>query len=444
VTISVQTLDTKTDQWDNYARKHPQSNLYHLSGWKEIIEKTYSHKTYYLMAIKSGQFPDSTGLTKVKNPINTNGPVDSKIVDTDIIKSSKGYGPLAMSHECYDRSDSKLKSKHRFPSGSLVSGILPMVYIKHLLFGSNLISIPYFDLGGILADDEATEHTLLSEAIKIAHNVGAETIELRNIEPLGILRAEGSPLKYSSDFAGQAKLKAQSNIANSTNPTGAINAVTRTQKVRMTRELPDSSERLMKSFKSKLRSQIRKPLKKGLIYKVGGMELLDDFYEVFARNMRDLGSPVHTKRLMEAVLLVFPDISRVIVVYLEDRPLACSIVIGFEDTLENPWASSLREYSKLAPNMLLYWAMLEYACDNGFRYFDFGRSTPNESTFKFKKQWGAEPHPLHWHYIPVNGKPIDTTETENSKFNNAIQIWKKLPVRLTRIIGPKIRKYISL
>ena len=119
-------------------------------------------------------------------------------------------------------------------------------------------------------------------------------------------------------------------------------------------------------------------------------------------------------------------------------------MVGFRDTLENPWASSLREYSRLSPNMLLYWTMLEYACDKGFKRFDFGRSSPDEGTYKFKKQWGAKPEPLHWHYISLNGKPLQQGTSEKSKFEKAIRLWQKLPVPVTKTLGPMIRKHIGL
>ena len=139
-----------------------------------------------------------------------------------------------------------------------------------------------------------------------------------------------------------------------------------------------------------------------------------------------------------------PDFAKLIIVYRYTQPVACSLIVGFKDTLENPWASSLREYSRLSPNMFLYWTMLEYACNNGFKYFDFGRSSPDEGTYKFKEQWGATPNPLHWHYISVNGKPLDKETSEKSKFDKAIQYWQKLPVSLTNVLGPIIRKHIGL
>ena len=87
---------------------------------------------------------------------------------------------------------------------------------------------------------------------------------------------------------------------------------------------------------------------------------------------------------------------------------------------------------------------MEYACDNGFKFFDFGRSSPGEGTFKFKEQWGSKPETLHWHYIALNGKPISEDTDEKSRFDKAIQYWQKLPVPVTKVIGPMIRKHIGL
>jgi len=216
--------------------------------------------------------------------------------------------------------------------------------------------------------------------------------------------------------------------------------------MRMLCRLPKSTDILFKSFKSKLRSQIRRPLKSGLYTKIGGIELIDDFYNVFSVNMRDLGSPVHSKTLIKNVLLEFKNNAKIIVVHTKDNKfLAGSLVVGFKDTLENPWASALRKYSRLSPNMLLYWTMLEYACENGFKYFDFGRSSPEGGAYKFKRQWGAEPQPLYWYCISMPGKKASGSELHaNSKLEKAAKIWKKLPVPVTIAIGPKIRKNIGL
>ena len=281
--------------------------------------------------------------------------------------------------------------------------------------------MPFADLGGILADHEQIEMALIEQALTCKQQLKADLIELRHISPL----SQMTNINVSTEY-------------------GSFNYITKNHKARMMLELPQSSEILMNSFKAKLRSQIKRPVKEGMISKIGGIELIDDFYKVFSINMRDLGSPVHSRKLIRKVIEKFGTKSRIIVVYKERYPVACSLIIGFKDTLENPWSSALRKYSRFSPNMLLYWSMLKYACDNGFRYFDFGRSTPGEGTYKFKQQWGAKPTVLHWHYISDNGFIDETESSQKSKFDSAVRYWQKLPVSLTKIMGPNIRKYIGL
>ncbi len=349
--------DSDKERWDSYVMNHPEGTYCHLSGWKNVIEEAYAHKTYYLMAINE----------------NLHGKI---------------------------------------------SGILPLVHLKHFLFGNHLVSIPFFDLGGLLTDNQKEETALLSEAIRLGSQLGVDKIELRQTNVL-----PGAKLIMKENHSLQTK----------------------TDKVRMLLSLPDAPEILMNSFKSKLRSQINKPLKEGLHSKVGGRELLGDFYCLFSVNMRDLGSPVHSKKLLELVLKKFSEEAKLVVVYKGKQPLAGSLVFGHKTILENPWASALRDFSTLSPNMLLYWTMLEYACNQGFRVFDFGRSTPGEGTYKFKEQWGARPVPLYWHYFGLNARSLRAgASSERSRFEKAIKCWQKLPVSVTRLIGPYIRKNIGL
>jgi serine/alanine adding enzyme len=382
ITIKPYNEEHKT-LWDNYVMQHPKATLFHLIPWKNIIEKTYGHKTCYLIAI--GKTEDKITIGRYAEP------------------------------------------KPERPTVQVV-GILPLVHLKHFFFGNSLISIPFFDMGGILADNEDIEKTLLKEAIRLGKKLKADNIELRHPRRLSW---------FDSNEVQQSTENAQSATRN-------VSFVTKSHKVRMLLDLPEFSESLMKSFKSKLRSQIKKPLKEGLYPKVGGIELLEDFYKVFSINMRDLGSPVHSKTLIRNVLEEFPDHAKIVMVYKSGQAVACSMVVGFKDTLENPWASALKGYSRLSPNMLLYWSMLEHACDNGYAYFDFGRSSPDEGTYKFKKQWGTKPAPLFWHYIFLKGNPGDLGNSERSKLNNAVQYWQKLPVLVTKVIGPRIRKHIGL
>lgn len=359
--------DEKAKEWNQYVFNHSQATLYHLAEWQKIIKETYGHKTYYLIALKS--------MSDDKNEWNAK---NNKIV-----------------------------------------GILPLVHLKHFIFGNSIISIPFFDMGGMLTNNQEIEIALLKKSIDLAASLGAENIEIRN----------AYSINYNNNNLGS---KNDSVIS------------TYKGKARMILNLPESPSKMMKSFKSKLRSQIKKPIKEGLNSQIGGKELLDDFYKVFSINMRDLGSPVHSKKMFANVIKYFSRDARIIIVYKDKKPLACSIIIGFKDILENPWASALRQYSRLSPNMLLYWTMIEYAINNGFKQFDFGRSTPGEGTYKFKEQWGTKPEDLNWLYIALNHRKVHSADEKKSKFDNAIKIWQNVPVSVSKIIGPAIRKHIGL
>jgi len=209
-------------------------------------------------------------------------------------------------------------------------------------------------------------------------------------------------------------------------------------------ELPASSDDLFKSYNSKLRSQIRRPQKEGMDSIIGGIELLDNFYNVFAINMRDLGSPVHSKNLFREILNHFDQNVKIGIVNYKGQPVAAGVIICFRDIIEIPWASSLRKFNQFSPNMLLYWSFIEYACKNGYKYFDFGRSTPGEGTHKFKGQWGAKPFPMYWHNIVFNGRPAGNDESEKSRYGMAIRYWMRLPLPISNALGPLFRKHINL
>jgi serine/alanine adding enzyme len=328
--------------WDKYVMSSNIAVCYHLTAWKDIIEASFGHKTYYLLA----------------------------------------------------------EDMH-----NEIKGILPLVQLKSILFGNFMVSLPYFNYGGICADNDEIDRQLLKKAADIAAEKHAGHIEFRHTRQTG----GGLPVK--------------------------------TAKVCMHLSLPDTPDELWKSFPSKLRSQIRKPSKEALYVKIGKMEELDGFYDVFAVNMRDLGTPVYSKEFFRNILRVFHDSSWICTVFAKDgQPVASGFLLGFKERLEIPWASSLRSFNHVSPNMLLYWHALKFACEMGYRSFDFGRSTPGEGTYRFKEQWGAKPVQLYWHYWLQNGGPAPELNPKNPKYQVAIKIWQRLPVSLTKLIGPAIVK----
>jgi serine/alanine adding enzyme len=382
--------DVDRHGWDDFAKRHDVGCLYHLTAWKDVIARSYAHQTRYVIArhVEAGSRPR---------------------------EASQGPAADAMRPRTND-----------------VAGILPIAHVRHWLFGNSLVSLPFWDAAGVLADNASVEREVILHSLRLADEMAVPVVELRQYRPLLCLADDalaGVPLAN-----GQREIRAL--------PGWRVAPSANGDKVRMVMNLSGDAEALMRSFKAKLRSQIRRPAKEGLTVRIDGADLVDDFYRVFAANMRDLGSPVHSKRLIRETLESFPDDARVFVVYGHGTPMACGMGISFNGMFSNPWASSLRQYSKEAPNMLLYWSMLEYACSQGCRTFDFGRCTTGGGTYRFKCQWGAQPQPLYWYRFSRDPRPEQALQS--TRMTRMVECWKRLPVPVTRVLGPRIRRYISL
>ena len=289
-------------------------------------------------------------------------------------------------------------------NGDIV-GVLPLVLFRSRLFGRQLVSLPMLNYGGLLLQDPAAATPLVARATELAREFGARHVELRHA-----LRTTQLPRRQ--------------------------------HKVSIRLELPAAADALWAGLDRKVRNQVRKGQKSTLDVISGGSELVDSFYRVFARNMRDLGTPVYPKRLFAKVLEVFGPRARIFIVDYRSRPVAGAVMLRFRDTALVPWASSLREVRHLCANMLLYWSMIEASIADGMRIFDFGRSSPDGGTYPFKLQWGARPEPQSWEYVLLRDSALPEQGPSSGRFNAAIEIWKRLPVPIANALGPRVVRHI--
>ena len=284
-----------------------------------------------------------------------------------------------------------------------VTGLLPLMLVKGPIFGRFLVSLPYVNTGGVWAKDETVARGLIDQACQLADRLEVKYLELRHEVPV-----QHERLNFE-----------------------------RTDKFHMRLELPSTAEELLKSFKSKHRSQIKKSGDYDLSVEFGGQELLDDFYRVFARNMRDLGTPVFSRRLFSSLLREFNGDAEICVVRKENLPIASGLLVHSGGVSEVPSASSLREYNRTNANMLMYWHLLQRSIERGSQVFDFGRSSESSGTYRFKRQWGAEPSPAVWQYYVRSGSPEEMRPDSDGK-QRLVKVWQHLPVSLTKWVGPTI------
>ncbi|WP_233148528.1 FemAB family XrtA/PEP-CTERM system-associated protein [Rhodopirellula sp. MGV] len=288
-------------------------------------------------------------------------------------------------------------------SDGVPQGLLPLLLVKGPIFGKFLVSLPYINTGGVWAENETVANDLVGAACDLADELDVKYLELRHE-----VSCPHSRLNFE-----------------------------RTDKVHMRLSLPATDEELDKSFKSKVRSQIKKSGTYGTTVHFGSEELLPEFYEVFAHNMRDLGTPVFSKKLFRSILSEFGSDAELCVVRSESQAIAAGLLIHSHGVSEVPSASSLREFNRTGANMWMYRHLLRQAIERGSHTFDFGRSSEDSGTYKFKAQWGATPHPATWQYYVRKGDPNEMRPDAGGK-KRLVETWMKLPVWLTKLIGPTI------
>jgi serine/alanine adding enzyme len=288
-------------------------------------------------------------------------------------------------------------------------GCLTLALVRSRLFGRFLVSLPYLNRGGVVAEDDAAATALIDRAVKLADELNVQYLELRH---------QHQPIAHPALTH------------------------TRDDKQRMVLDLPASEAELWQSLTAKVRNQIRKGDRHDLSIRFGSAELLDAFYRVFAVNMRDLGTPVYPRRLFAEILRSFEHTAELAVVFHAKQPVAAALLLHHPAAAEPatsavPSASCLREQNHTCANMWMYHQLLARAVRRGGRLFDFGRSSVDSGTYRFKKQWGARPLPAVWQYHVRQGD-ITVMRPDHPAHQRRIAVWRRLPVWVTTVVGPRI------
>jgi FemAB-related protein (PEP-CTERM system-associated) len=340
--------------WDAYVTNHPNGTFFHLSGWKEVVENSFGHKSYYLLAESS------------PTPTDPRSPI---------------------------------------PDPRLL-GVFPLFSIKSFLFGRSMVSVPFATYGGILADNGEVEQALYEQAIALTKEEGLDYLEIRNEQSL----LDSLAVK---DLYFVFK-----------------------------KEIFEDDEENLKTIPRKTRRMVRKGMGNGLRAAFGSVELLDQFYELFAFSYHGFGTPVFSKKYLRNILERFKSNSSILIISKNGKGLSSVLSFYFKDQVIPYYSGAYPDSRKYAANDYLYWALMSNAADRGCRLFDFGRSKKDTGPFHFKRHWGFEPRPLPYQYYLNNIEELPNISPANPKYKRRIELWKKLPLCATKIIGPRIVKYI--
>lgn len=285
-------------------------------------------------------------------------------------------------------------------------GVLPLGEIKHLLFGHALISVPFGVYGGVLADDVAIREALELRAMHLGEALGVDHLEVRNERPVrdDWLRKDGLYVTFK-------------------------------------KAISDDHEANLGAIPRKQRAMVRKGIKAGL---VGDLDDgIEHLYQAYSESVRNLGTPVFAKAHFRAIRAEFGDDVDVITVRHNGVVVASVMNYYFRDQVLPFYGGGIAAARSLAANDFMYWEVMRRAAERGCRVFDFGRSKVDTGSYRFKKHWGFEPEPLNYEYHLVNATEMPDLNPNNPKYRLFINAWKKLPVGISRWIGPWLARGLA-
>jgi len=291
-----------------------------------------------------------------------------------------------------------------------IAGVLPLFHIKSRLFGSMLVSTPNAVYGGVVAGNRQVYRVLVKAARDLAVRLRVAYLELRDMD-------------LNGDDEVEAHFHLQKNLY-----------------VTFDHPITGDEDTLMKSFPADVRRMIRQGFKFGLRSEIGREELLDQFYEVYATSVRNLGSPVFPRRLFTEFLRVFPDQSDILLIHQGNRLAGAVMNFYFRDTVLPYYGGAYPEFYRAGVNNFMYWELMRIAARRGYTRFDFGRSKRGTGSYEFKRGWRMREQSLPYKFHLVTAKEAPNLNPTNPKFRLMIEAWKHLPLGLTKLIGPRIVK----
>ncbi|GAA6184324.1 FemAB family XrtA/PEP-CTERM system-associated protein [Aliiglaciecola sp. NS0011-25] len=288
-----------------------------------------------------------------------------------------------------------------------IVGVLPLVEQKSLLFGHALISTPFCVYGGVASDSEEATLFLEKQAIELAHNLGVDYLEMRY--PFARNNPDLTEKCAHSSFGWG---------------------------------LADTPEAILAGIKKKQRAVVRHSLKNDLSFRIE--EDTKTAYDVYSESVRNLGTPVFPKKYFAALKQEFAENCDVLTVEKDHKAVSSVLSFYYKNQVLPFYGGGLFDARALKSNDFMYYQLMCHALENKqCNYFDFGRSKDDSGAFKYKRTWGMEPVALHYQFHLVKAEALPNLSPNNPKYQFFIKMWQKLPVWLSRRIGPFLSKFLG-
>jgi FemAB-related protein (PEP-CTERM system-associated) len=289
--------------------------------------------------------------------------------------------------------------------GGVLTGVLPLAEVRSALFGHALVSTPFCVYGGIVSTDPESAAALTSEACGLAERLGVDHLEMRN-------RSRKHPDWPVKDLY-----------------------------VTFRKTIDADGEKNLAAIPRKQRAVVRKGIKEGCRAEIDTD--VARHYSMYAESLRNLGTPVFSRRYLQVLREVFRDDCEILTVLHNDTPVASCLSFYFRDEVLPYYGGGSLAARSVGGNDFMYWEIMERARQRGCSVFDYGRSKRGTGSFDFKRYWGFEPEPLYYEYFLVGAHAMPNLSPTNPKYERMIRLWRRMPTTLTQLIGPPLAKYLG-
>lgn len=287
-----------------------------------------------------------------------------------------------------------------------IVGVLPLARVRSWLFGNKLASLPFCVYGGIIAAHDAAGDALRAAACELAQELKVEALELRNSESSGA----GWPVK---DLYYTFR-----------------------------KDISADHDANMKAIPVKQRAMVRKGIAAGLLSEEDpGCKR---FYQIYAESVRNLGTPVFSRRYLELLREEFAEDCRVLMIREGSEDVAGVMSFYFRNEVLPYYGGSLaRARSIKGCNDFMYWELMRRSADEGLTCFDFGRSKVETGPFKFKKNWGFKPQALPYEYFLITTDQVPDVNPNNPRYRLLVDTWRRLPMPIANLLGPPLARSLG-
>lgn len=328
--------------WDRFVESQPGGTFFHRAAWAGVIRRAFGHDTHHVYVERDGA----------------------------------------------------------------ITGVLPLVHVRSVLFGNALVSSPFCVYGGPLAADDDSMAALVAHAEQVQRRLGLKVVEFRFLHPPQDA-LPGDRWAARDDFYATFR-----------------------------RPISASDDVNMKAIPRKQRAVVRKGIERGLRSVVG--QDVDGLHRIYAESVHNLGTPVFSRRYFRILAEAFHDRMDVVCVLDGETPVAAVLNFYDRDEVLPYYGGGTTAARAVAGNDFMYWEVMRRAAARGCRTFDFGRSKVGTGSFSFKKNWGFAPQMLRYQYHLTPGVAIPERNPLNPKYRRFVEAWKRLPLPVANTLGPLI------